>query len=162
MSRYEYAPGLYFEDKIDTYFSLLPVELLKLLTYYYYFPIQIHFHNYKLNDGIVTLLVSRVAGPRTLESININVGLKDLIFFFQAPATIVSVYKPHNTKLILYDNILTIMLISGNDNTIIYYDKYETKYFLQKLEFLQSQLGKYLNLGLSEREVNIKISKYTY
>ena len=160
MSRYTYAPNLYSEDRVGTYFSLLPDELLKLISYYYFYPVSIHVSTHDLQTSKSLISIYRQSGPKNYESISMKVNLS--LFLNSLEQT--NSYKPKNMAILLFANTLSISSINyPYPNRIdVNFDEYETTILLQKLHFINDQLRKYINLGLNETAINTRLTRYVY
>lgn len=168
MSRYQHAPGLFSDDRKDTYFALLPAELITLLNYYYFFPVQIILYQHNFIDSNTTIYVSRVNGPSSTELIELTINLTDLIKFLKPADGRLRTYKilqndatrSDTTRIIFDDIYLEIIFSSTKSKVHIDYDKYVTMVLIEKLNFLQRELVKYDRQNL--HMLNEKLLRYAY
>ena len=173
-----FAPGLNQEDKLGTYFSLLPNELIRLIDIYYYHPLKIYVTSFpdidpnepRPTDYFLSCLMVGYCNGKINERISISFEISELLAILLDP--IKDKYYPTADYLdISLTNMVQVHTLvnqtSLSVSTVIsyieiLYDAYKTKKLIEKLETIKADIEKYLNRNLSAQEIDTLLEKYAY
>ena len=166
----DFAPGLNNEERNGLYFSLLPNELIKLLDYFYYFPIKIDVLSVAGYDGSIyyidAIFYRYYVHRNAINNDLFNMGFhmpKFLNFLLDSINEIYPEDRKHSHIHVKKElNQINITLNTMSETIQIVYDNYEKNVLIKKLQKIHSDIEKYKRIGLSHVELNVKIQEYPY
>lgn len=171
----QYAPGLNDDEKDGTYFSLLPNDLVKLLDFFYHFPLKIKINNILTYEDepelFMDIFITRsFYSGKNRDSVQTGTRFYEFIEFLSNPV-LNKIYPELNFENDSYDTTQLVKIRTLFDGIEMYistmssvmtitYDEYETKMLLKKLKAIGNDINKH-RLKMSFDELK-EIMKYTY
>lgn len=171
----KHAPGLNGEEKEGTYLSLLPNDLIKLLDFFYYFPLKIKVNSVSTYEDepelfVDIFIIRSFYSGKNRDSVQTGIRLYEFIEFLSNPI-LSKIYPELNFENDSYGNMDYVQILILKDGLEIYistalstitivYDDYETKMLLKKLKAIQTDANKYQIM--SRDELIKKLEKYAY
>lgn len=152
-------PGLSQPTILQTYFRLLPKELLQLMAYFYVYPVTVKIISiYRYNKKTsVTMTITRQTGEQIIDEIITSININTFFSFIES----FEGYTSEDDVVFFKDgNVLKIGIRLKAGAIRVYYDGYQFDTLMSKLKLIQEKIDVCYEQNMRTVDIFAKITNY--